>query len=503
MSLIANRPLTTRLCAFFLTTIGLVLIAFSSVFYAFANVFLHRQVEERVASSVRALTAVVETSPEGVEWEPHARTFGSGDSSLTTDAVWIVLDQDTRPIDQSANLDTSEVASAILKPAPGSPNDTILQRWPHGNWLYGEQWIRNGESSAEVSEAAIESDGDEIFHDAVCVRVAVSLSPMHAMLHTMATTLIVLSGVVWLGSLFAARAVCSRALQPLRDMTSAVHQLTAEDLTDRLPNLQTQDEPGDLTKAFNAMLDRVEDSFLRQQRFTGDASHQLKTPLTAILGQIEVTQRRERSSDDYKRTLEVVHSRATHLKHIVEALLFLARADAEAELPDRQTIELRNLLTDWISIFAEHKRFADLKFDGSSIETAAVCGHATLLTELLTILVDNAFKFSHSGTPVIIQLNTNSDAAIVSICDRGLGISASDVLVLGTPFFRAESARQQGIEGVGLGLSIAFRIAKTLGGTLKFSSVEDQGTTVELRLPLSDTLTKSSAVTTFVSTTRT
>lgn len=106
-------------------------------------------------------------------------------------------------------------------------------------------------------------------------------------------------------------------------MTVATQQINADRLAERLPTPATGDELAELTSAFNALLDRLQESFLRQQRFTGDASHQLRTPLTAILGQIEVTLRRDRSAEEYHRVLSLVHGRATHLKHIVDALLFL------------------------------------------------------------------------------------------------------------------------------------------------------------------------------------
>ena len=481
MSLIANRPLTTRLCVVFLVTIGLVLIAFSAAFYGFASFFLHRQVGDQVASSVRSLSALVETSPEGVEWEPQGRTFDVGVSPLAGEPVWIVLDQDDFVVDQSDNLDVSEVATAIRATRAVLNEESTILRWQDRHWLFGEQWIRvlSGQESTESP-----ADADEVFHRAICLRLALSLSPIHAMLRTTAITLAVLSALVWIGSFFAARFVCSRALQPLREMTSAARKMNADLLTVRLPRIRTHDEIGELTTAFNALLDRLEDSFERQQRFTGDASHQLRTPLTAILGQLDVALRRDRSGDEYKQTLRVVHDRASHLAKIVEALLFLARADAESDLPDRQPIDARSFLTTWMTTFAEHERFADLQFDAGRDSAVMILGHETLLSELLTILVDNAFKFSEPGTSVIVQLSADSESAIVQICDYGHGIADSDLQSLGTPFFRADSARQKGIPGVGLGLSIAIRIALILGGTLQFSSEEKTRTTASVRLPL-------------------
>src|SRR5438067_10947151 len=110
-------------------------------------------------------------------------------------------------------------------------------------------------------------------------------------------------------------------------MAGAAREMAVDDLGRRLPMAATGDELGDLSRAFNNLLDRLQESFARQKRFTGDASHQLRTPLTAIRGHIEVALRRERSAGEYRAVLSTVEQKAGHLQRIVESLLFLARAD--------------------------------------------------------------------------------------------------------------------------------------------------------------------------------
>src|SRR5262249_51255839 len=144
-----------------------------------------------------------------------------------------------------------------------------------------------------------------------------------------------LSLTVWLVALFVGRALCRRALVPVRRMAASAADMDAADLGRRLPAAGTRDELDELSKAFNNLLDRLQESVERQQRFTGDASHQLRTPLTAILGQLEVALRRQRPVEEYEQVLTTVRQKAEHLRRIVESLLFLARADAEARLPDR------------------------------------------------------------------------------------------------------------------------------------------------------------------------
>ena len=134
--------------------------------------------------------------------------------------------------------------------------------------------------------------------------------------------------------------------------------MSAADLDRRLPLAGTGDELDDLSRAFNGLLDRVGESFERQRRFTGDASHQLRTPLTAMLGQAEVALRHDRDPAEYRRVLESVRGQAQHLRRIVEALLFLARADAEARRPELERIDLAAWAAEHLTTWAGHERAA-------------------------------------------------------------------------------------------------------------------------------------------------
>src|SRR5205823_5591551 len=142
-----------------------------------------------------------------------------------------------------------------------------------------------------------------------------------------------ISGGLWLLAAFLGRWLSRRALVPVTSMARAARAIDPSDLNQRLPDPGSRDEVHDLAASFNDLLSRYQEAFARQARFTGDASHQLRTPLTAILGEVEVALRRERSIEDLRAALQKVKGRAAHLGQIVEMLLFLARADAEAITP--------------------------------------------------------------------------------------------------------------------------------------------------------------------------
>ncbi len=132
----------------------------------------------------------------------------------------------------------------------------------------------------------------------------------------------------------------------------------------RLPDPGTCDELEDFARSFNGLLDRLHVTLERQRQFTGQASHQLRTPLTALIAAIEVARRRRRTVEEHERVLERLHDDAVRLWRVVEALLFLARADAEAGLPDLECLDLAAWVADHLGGWSGHERAADLALRG-------------------------------------------------------------------------------------------------------------------------------------------
>ncbi len=296
-------------------------------------------------------------------------------------------------------------------------------------------------------------------------------------------TLAGLSAVILAAALVAVRRVCRQVLSPVRRMAIAASGIGAEDLARRLPTIEANDELGQLNRAFNGLLDRLQESFERQRRFTGEASHQLRTPLAGILGQIEVALRRERPREEYQRVLATVHQRGSHLNKIVESLLFLSRANADAALGSMENLSLNSWLPLRIESWSDKDRAVDIVLRVPATQECCVLAQPALLGELLDILIDNACKYSPTGSPIEITLNRDAEAVRIEIQDQGCGISANDLPQLFTPFFRAEESRRRGIEGTGLGLSIARRLARVFQGELSVDSQPGRGSLFVLKLP--------------------
>jgi signal transduction histidine kinase len=469
--------LAARVSAFFLLALAVVLAGFSASLYLLARNYLTGRVDERLRADLRTLKAATEVEDGLVEWEGETRLVGLGRDDGPDEVRWQAQDGRGRPVPggRSPNLGGADLWPGGLPPLDeDGPGVRQVER-------DGEEWrlawrVVRGDRPDAVT------DGQPRRYGALALTAGLSLGPLHATLRALGLTLAGLSAAVWLAAALAGRRLCRRALAPVARMADAARTMGAADLGRHLPAAGTDDELEDLRRAFDGLLDRLQEAFERQRRFTGDASHQLRTPLTALLGEVEVALRRDRPAGEYRRALAQARGQAAHLRAIVEALLFLARADADAELPGLEALDLAAWLPQHLRRWADHPRAADLRLVAAT-GPALVRAQPVLLGQLLDNLIDNAFAYSPAGAAVVVSLNVGPDGVRVAVTDAGPGLAPADLARVFEPFFRTEEARRQGRPGVGLGLAVARRIAAALGGALTAESVVGRGSTFTLRLP--------------------
>lgn len=273
-------------------------------------------------------------------------------------------------------------------------------------------------------------------------------------------------------------------LSPLKAMVRKMHDIDTNNLYLRIEEGEQQDEVSQLARAFNKLLNRIETSIESQNNFISSASHELKTPLTAILGELEVGLRGERSAEDYRQCLLQVEKEAERLKSLTLRLLHLAQAGVPET--GRAFAPLR--FDELVLEVAENEghngagpnvlvHFEGLPPDPQELE---VLGSANLLKIALSNILGNAVKFS-GGKPVEVFFANYGDFIEVKVRDEGIGIPEESVVQVFTPFFRAENARN--IEGFGVGLPLAKKIIEIHEGEVALESELDQGTTVRIKLP--------------------
>lgn len=281
-----------------------------------------------------------------------------------------------------------------------------------------------------------------------------------------------------LGGLFMAK----RALQPVDTITRTVQQINATDLTRRIHYEGATDELSRLTTTLNSMLERLDSAFDTERRFTADASHELRTPLTAIKGSIDVALTRQRSPEEYEATLNRIQHESDRLIRVVNDLLFLARLDAA---PPRQTVEVIDLSDLLEAVVDQMRVMADEKGVIVKADIPAgirVKGSADHLIRLYLNLMDNALKYSPEGRELTIRAEISAGQSLTHIVDQGAGIAPEHLPHLFDRFYRVE--RERGSSGgTGLGLALAYQIAREHGGTITVRSAVGTGTTFTVNLP--------------------
>jgi signal transduction histidine kinase len=475
-------PLATRLSLFFLGALAAVLAGFSLALYALAHAHLHRGASDRLQAALNTLAAVAEVEPDGVEWETHDRRLVIGPAGAEAPR-WVVTDGQGQRVDGSGDTEV-ERSLAGLRLAGGTPPQAAGTIRAGGEtWNLERQWFRPGPPARGFKGGEAHQEPGRKKYPALVITVAVPLGPVRATLHRLAAVLTALSLGVWLAAALGGRWLSRRALRPLTRMAEAARTITAADLGRRLPGAGTGDELEDLGRAFNELLGRLQESFERQRRFTGDASHQLRTPLTAMLGQVEVALRRDRDPEEYRRVLGLVRGQAGQLRQVVEMLLFLARADAEAWAPELERIDLGEWLARHLLSWAAHPRAADLRTEPGPGQPLWVRAHPPLLGQALDNLLDNAFKYSGPGSAVTLRLRPGPDSVGLEVEDAGQGIAAEDLPHVFEPFYRSPHSRRLGKGGVGLGLAVAARVVNAFGGRIEVSSAPGKGSRFTVWLP--------------------
>jgi heavy metal sensor kinase len=279
----------------------------------------------------------------------------------------------------------------------------------------------------------------------------------------------------------------ARALKPIQDITAAAGAISIENLSERLPVPSTGDELARLTEVLNSMLVRLESAVKRLSQFAADASHELRTPLAVIRTTAELALRRPRAAESYRQSLSEIAAETERMTQLVEDLLTLARSGTEASQMPRSPLELNALLREVCAELHSLAESRQIHIDTSFGATpAAVSGNRPALRRLFVILLDNAIKYSPSGSRVRVALTLEQELASVTIEDSGAGISHADLPHIFERFYRAGVKQgEEESEGHGIGLALADRIARAHGASIEVRSSPGASSVFRVSFPLS------------------
>jgi signal transduction histidine kinase len=299
-------------------------------------------------------------------------------------------------------------------------------------------------------------------------------------------TLLLLAPFALAGAGLVGVSLTNRVLRRVQVMTQAAGKIGAADFSRRLP-VAGDDEFSELAETFNGLLGGLDNAYQQQnelmklqQRFTADASHELKTPLTIIKGRSGMALERAGVDDKSRRAFEEIDCAANTMDKLVQDLLLLARSD-EGRLGSQLT-EL--LVQDVLSTARVQTAGAERVHIQLESEELTVKGNEGELVRVFRNLMDNALSYSQEDQPVFVTARIEVDCTVVTVADQGAGIAREHLQHLGERFYRVDASRSRPSGGTGLGLSICSSIVSAHGGTMSFESEVGKGTTVTVRLPV-------------------
>jgi heavy metal sensor kinase len=285
--------------------------------------------------------------------------------------------------------------------------------------------------------------------------------------------------------------VSLRAVRPIRAITAVAQEISATNLSRRIPAAEVQSELGSLAIVLNEMFARIDAAFQQQVRFTADASHELRTPLSVIHTHVQLALSRERSADEYRKTIETCQRASSRMKDLVDSLLLLAGADAGRLTLNRQRADLRVVVENCVAMVGPLAEAKGVVIE-ADLHPTELTADVSRITQVTTNLLTNAIRYNRKEGHVRVSVDMNGPDALLTISDTGLGIPVESQPHIFERFYRVDKARSREEGGSGLGLAICKTIVEAHGGTITFHSEVGQGTTFVVRLPPAENpMTKS------------
>jgi signal transduction histidine kinase len=304
--------------------------------------------------------------------------------------------------------------------------------------------------------------------------------------------LIFLRNIIVSGIIFAILIVSSlsfyfskRFFSPLQKIIEKVKEISTENIHLRLDNTNQNNEITDLINTFNDLLNRIETAFETQKNFISNASHELGTPLTAILGEADVALLKNRTPEEYQRALQNISLQAERLDQITKSLLFLAQTGYKGKAIIFEPIRVDEIIWETKNLIDKlnpnNKILVDISLLPDDPKKLKVKGNRQLLQLAIANILNNACKYSNNDI-VSIYIASSDTHIIITIKDLGIGIPESEIAYIYDPFFRASNTKMH--EGFGIGLPLSRNVIHLHKGTLQVNSIVNESTTVQIRLPI-------------------
>ena len=390
-------------------------------------------------------------APDPDAFREHVNRF-----VIVRDSTGVALEVNT-PLAAGLPLDSAALASAVA----GRENWSTTA-------MHGEQF------RSVYLDVAHELPGDPRV-----LQVGASLAPLEAAARQV---FLLMLGTVTLGTVATTLGAgwLSRSIMgPVEEITAQAEAVAPGAAGQRITAHAQVEEFNRLVNVLNGMLGRLDSGLLAQRRIIADVGHDLRTPITAMQGEVEVALRHPRSAEQYQQVLHSVLEEVNHLGTISDALLLLARIEAGDLAPRPRETDLADLVERAVGRLRQRVTDHPISYAGNGIGSARVDGPMVEL--VLDHLLDNAVRHTPPGTPVAVTVAGQPGSVLVTITDQGPGVSADVLPHLFERFYRGDSARGRG--GAGLGLTVAAAIVSAHRGTISARPVSPTGLAVTVGLP--------------------
>ena len=320
--------------------------------------------------------------------------------------------------------------------------------------------------------------------DPFVIRVAYPESAIQGVLEHLVSIFALLVPVVLFVAFAGGWVMAGLVLRPISNITEMARRITAQNLSDRIPERKTKDELGRLIVTMNGMIARLQASFDQIKQFSMNVAHELKTPLTILKGESELALSKLTPSEETHELVSSYLEETIRMSRVVDDLLTLAKADA-GQLPIEQApVDVEGLIRELFDDAALLSSSKQLDIKLAKVDPAVVLGDASRLRQLFRILITNAIQFTDAGGTICIRCEAIPPHVVITVEDTGIGIPADSLQKIFDPFFRVDQARTRATGGSGLGLSLARWIVGSHNGTISVRSELGKGSSFIVSLAL-------------------
>ncbi|QHN02593.1 HAMP domain-containing protein [Granulicella sp. WH15] len=371
-----------------------------------------------------------------------------------------------------------ELDGSLIYSSPGSPEFKVP--WPNKSCLERcyDLVHQNGHTVRTLDHVVI-LDGHKI-------RLSLSgkIDEHEDILRAVRNSYLLFCPLLLLASAAGGYVLSNRALTPVSQMTTEARKIGIQDLERRLPVPDTGDELQTLAETWNELLGRLETAVARLTQFTGDISHDLSTTITIMLTTASLALSRTRSTEEYQSALSTIAVECEATSQLLEDLLAVARADLVHQNIERRPVPISQIVLEMSQHFAAKARLKNQVLTSRIDDDAWMLGDLSLLRRMVTILLDNAIKYTPESGSISISLEANGETIQLVVKDTGIGIPAEALPKIFDRFYRVDQARSQE-EGSssGLGLSIAKWVVEAHQSVITVDSKPGEGSTFTVSIP--------------------